>query len=89
MCHNCYDRTEGTKAQRTEVELNQRFIEGRTTAVRNKQEVDRQGWNIGRQGYQQLGRQMSTQGGWQAGTGLVILGQGEHRDHEQDKTCSI
>ena len=63
--------------------------ERKTTAVRNKQEVDRQGWITGRQGYQQLGRQMSTQGGWQAGTGLVILGQGEHRDHEQDKTCSI
>jgi hypothetical protein len=44
---------------------------------REQQEMDRQG--------RIPGRQMSTRGGRQAGTGLVILGQGEHGDLTRNK----
>ena len=48
---------------------------------REQQEVDRAGEN----GFQASRQADEHMGGWQAGTGLVILGQGEHRDLTRKK----
>ena len=67
-----YGQTGGTTAQTTNVELYLRFVAETTRAAGNNRR-----WT-GNDGLQ-AGRQMSTQGGWQADTGLVIMEQGEHR----------
>ena len=59
----------------------QRLIEPEVYCREDESSREQTGGRQARMDYRQ-----SAQGGWQAGTGLVILGQGEHGDYGQDKT---